>query len=586
MIRDSATIRSPTPLDGHERCASPIGLQPTFIKVPSNISATEGKMVRFDCRVRGRPLPDVTWYRDGVMLIDDQTHKILVNEQGIHSLMITVATVGDAGTYTCVAKNKNGEASFEVNLVVDQRQAVVAPKFVERFQTSHIKEGDQCELACRAQGVPVPLLSWQKDGNHIQSQPPYLSIMTEEDRSTLTINKASGDDAGWYQCSAVNLAGSAATRARVYVTPAPRQPGELWHLNLPKPSKVIAPEVGPDSETIWLRHVEPSAPHIPRDFGADLTITPPRFITKCKNVRIIEGQVAHFDCKIEPINDPSLKVEWFHNGQSLMIGSRFQLFNDFGYVFLNILQCIVDDSGIYTCRATNRLGYDEIQVTLEVITTTSVDTDTDVEGLQKFQYLEDSSRHTRVTQVEEEIIKKPRFLTNFKDVIINEGQNAHFECRVEPTNDSSLQVQWFHNERALTIGSRFQHYLNFGYISLDILQCIADDSGVYKCRITTKLGVAETTVNLRCIGSADLQMNSQNQDSLQRIRYLEDSTRFERQLTMDETIESKPKFLNTFLDLLVVEGGSAHFESRIEPSNDPNLTIEWFHNQNQLTIGK
>lgn len=75
-------------------------------------------MVRFDCRVTGRPYPDVTWYINTRPILDDSTHKLIVNEAGNHSLLITVAQRTDAGTYTCIAKNKGGETSFQVNLTV------------------------------------------------------------------------------------------------------------------------------------------------------------------------------------------------------------------------------------------------------------------------------------------------------------------------------------------------------------------------------------------------------------------------------------------------------------------------------------
>jgi hypothetical protein len=41
-----------------------------------------------------------------------------VNEEGVHSLLLTPALFPDAGTYSCVARNKVGEASFSVNLKV------------------------------------------------------------------------------------------------------------------------------------------------------------------------------------------------------------------------------------------------------------------------------------------------------------------------------------------------------------------------------------------------------------------------------------------------------------------------------------
>lgn len=42
----------------------------------------------------------------------------MVNEEGVHSLLIAPATFADSGTYSCVARNKVGEASFSVELKV------------------------------------------------------------------------------------------------------------------------------------------------------------------------------------------------------------------------------------------------------------------------------------------------------------------------------------------------------------------------------------------------------------------------------------------------------------------------------------
>ena len=89
-------------------------LAPNFIRTCSDRDAQEGKMTRFDCRVTGRPYPDVTWFINGRPVSDDSTHKILVNESGNHALMITNVNRNDHGVITCVAKNKAGETSFQV----------------------------------------------------------------------------------------------------------------------------------------------------------------------------------------------------------------------------------------------------------------------------------------------------------------------------------------------------------------------------------------------------------------------------------------------------------------------------------------
>lgn len=93
-------------------------LGPGFIKIPGDVECREGQLIRFDCRVSGRPYPDVEWYHNDVLVTDDSTHKVAVNEFGVHSLMIFSADVTDEGSYICVARNPMGESSFSVHLTV------------------------------------------------------------------------------------------------------------------------------------------------------------------------------------------------------------------------------------------------------------------------------------------------------------------------------------------------------------------------------------------------------------------------------------------------------------------------------------
>lgn len=216
-------------------------LAPTFVKVFQDRDTQEGKMTRFDCRVTGRPYPEVTWYINNQSVNDDATHKILVNESGNHSLMITNVNRYDGGVVTCVARNKSGEVSTQASLVVLEKEQVVAPKFVERFTTVNVREGEPVRLNARAVGTPVPRITWQKDGAQVvPNDNCYIGV--DGGATALDIPQAMGQDAGWYQCTAQNVAGSTATRARLFVQTEKQEYTEQRHIHFPKPTRVIEPE--------------------------------------------------------------------------------------------------------------------------------------------------------------------------------------------------------------------------------------------------------------------------------------------------------------------------------------------------------
>lgn len=52
---------------------------------------------------------------------------------------------------------------------------------------------------------------------------------------------------------------------------------------------------------------------------------------------------------------------------SFVTGSRFTTNHDFGYVTLDILQCVSEDSGVYMCKAINQAGEAVSSCTTRVI---------------------------------------------------------------------------------------------------------------------------------------------------------------------------------------------------------------------------
>jgi hypothetical protein len=49
----------------------------------------------------------------------------------------------------------------------------------------------------------------------------------------------------------------------------------------------------------------------------------PVFTKQLTNLgRLVEGAYAHFEAQIQPVSDPYMRVEWFHNGTSLTASKR------------------------------------------------------------------------------------------------------------------------------------------------------------------------------------------------------------------------------------------------------------------------
>lgn len=47
----------------------------------------------------------------------------------------------------------------------------------------------------------------------------------------------------------------------------------------------------------------------------DRVYQPPQFIVPLRDVNQIEGGKVHFEARIEPVGDPTMRVEWFLNGK-------------------------------------------------------------------------------------------------------------------------------------------------------------------------------------------------------------------------------------------------------------------------------
>ncbi|KAK1791357.1 hypothetical protein P4O66_013375 [Electrophorus voltai] len=142
---------------------------PHFLQAPGDMVSHEGRICRLDYKVSGLPYPEMIWLLNGKPVYPDLNHRMLVRENGIHSLVIDPLTKGDAGTYTCIASNKAGQSSFFLELSV------------------------------------VVLIMFCKCHLH-QDTTGYVCLLIQPSRK---------EDAGWYTVSAKNEAGVLSCTARL-----------------------------------------------------------------------------------------------------------------------------------------------------------------------------------------------------------------------------------------------------------------------------------------------------------------------------------------------------------------------------------
>nr|XP_046248740.1 palladin isoform X4 [Scatophagus argus] len=207
--------------------------RPHFLQAPGDLIVQEGRLCRMDCKVSGLPTPDLIWQLNGQTIRPDSAHKMLVRENGVHSLVIEPVTSRDAGIYTCIASNRAGQNSFNLELIVAAKEMHKAPTFVEKLQNTSVAEGHPVRLECRVAGVPYPQIFWKRENESFTHNTDRISMHQDNcGYLCMIIQPAMKEDAGWYTVSAKNEAGIVSSTARLDVHTQWQQP------NLPKPKKV------------------------------------------------------------------------------------------------------------------------------------------------------------------------------------------------------------------------------------------------------------------------------------------------------------------------------------------------------------
>ncbi|CAI4222564.1 unnamed protein product [Auanema sp. JU1783] len=560
------------------------------VYLEAQVTPTDDNSLTYEWQVNGRPLM--------------KAHRFVLSQDfGYIALNILYCYPEDSGTYTLIVRNSAGEAqsSVDIDCRIDgsdlaasfhpnslqrireletpvqraeptaeqekQAPAIVKP-LPQKIDTVHESQ----TLHLEAQVTPIDdntlKYEWLYNGNPLKASSRYR-ILNDFGFVSLDIDYVIAEDAGTYTLVVSNASGRAETSTVFDV----------------ERLKTILSDTAHPESLKRIREMEQLQPAKPSD--DDAPPEPPIFTQQLTGPTEVlkEGQSVHMDCVVQPINDPSLVIEWFCESRPLMFGSRIRTIHDFGYVGLEFLHIHPEDSGVYICRATNRAGTAETSFKLECRARRNLYLDTQHEqSWVKIQEIENREVEREATP--ELTFPPPTFTEPLKNVdSATEGESIRLECRLIPVNDPTLKVIWTKNGNPLPEASRFMPARNFDYVNLDLLACYAEDSGVYSCKAVSAFGEAVTTCTIKCQPTESLLLGTQHEQSWNRVQEIENRRPLEK--LYEEAEKVPPKFVTPLASSLgeIPEGAPIHLECQVEPTNDNQLTVQWYHNGAPLANG-
>ncbi|XP_036351171.2 hemicentin-1 [Ochotona princeps] len=360
------------------------------VQVPPVISAQPlehitavDKPVSLPCEADGLPRPDITWLRGGQLIVESLRLRIL-NSGTLH---IAFAQPGDAGQYTCTAANVAGSSSRSTTLTVH-----VPPRIRSTEEHYTVSENSRAVLACEADGIPTPTISWKKDNVPLAN---LLGKYTAEPYGRLILENAVLEDSGVYTCTASNAAGEDThpVSLAVHVLPTFTElPGDV-SLNKGEQLRLSCTATGvPLPKLTWTfnnnvipAHFDSARGHsellvervakadsgtyvctaensvgLVKAIGSVYVKEPPVFKGEYPSNWIQPlGGNAILDCEVR--GDPAPTIQWNRKGVEIETSHRIR---QLGNGSLAIYGTVNEDAGDYTCVAANDAGVVERSVSL------------------------------------------------------------------------------------------------------------------------------------------------------------------------------------------------------------------------------
>ncbi|XP_011902754.1 PREDICTED: hemicentin-1 isoform X2 [Cercocebus atys] len=343
------------------------------------------KPVTLQCIANGIPNPSITWLKD------DQPVNTAQGDLKIQSsgrvLQIAKTLLEDAGIYTCVATNAAGETQQHIQLHVHEPPSL---EDAGKMLNETVVVSNPVQLECKAAGNPVPVITWYKD-NRLLSGSTSMTFLNRG--QIIDIESAQISDAGIYKCVAINSAGATELfySLQVHVAPSISGSNNMVAVVVNNPVRLECEARGiPAPSLTWLKDGSPvssfsngiqvlsggrilaltsaqisdtgrytcvavnAAGEKQRDIDLRVYV-PPNIMGEEQNVSVLISQAVELLCQSDAIPPPILT--WLKDGHPLLKKPGLSI-SENGSV-LKIEDAQVQDTGRYTCEATNVAGKTE-----------------------------------------------------------------------------------------------------------------------------------------------------------------------------------------------------------------------------------
>ncbi|KAM9799898.1 immunoglobulin-like and fibronectin type III domain-containing protein 1 [Syngnathus typhle] len=304
-------------------CAKNPNMRPYFKDPEDFVVIRAGNSARVKILYEAEPPPEITWLKDDEAL---PPWVKVINSEGMSQLVIHSSKRSDSASYTIVAKNSVGQASFDVEVRVTDEPKSPGP--VELEQTVHGKV----------------VITWAPSPDEELDDRLYYRVAQRD--SNTRVWKIVADRLFTHTHTVTNILPGLEYHFRIFAkndvgVSEPSQ-SPTWGIN---GNRVPIPHKGINSTNISFER-------------------PPSILVPLKLHAPPKGYQVYMTCAVRGFPTPS--VSWFLNDQCINSDKNYYITNSFGVCCMYILRVRPKDSGEYKVVAINSFGKAECSTKLIV----------------------------------------------------------------------------------------------------------------------------------------------------------------------------------------------------------------------------